>query len=164
MTEPDDCPTDSAWRRHFLAVLMGSGLAAGYGTFLLLAGRFLYSPGRARRAWLYVAPVAEIPAGGSLDFAAPDGQRVVITRQSFGKGVDDFIALSSVCPHLGCRVHWEPHNQRFFCPCHNGVFDPQGNPQEGPPAAANQKLPRFALRIENDLLYIEVTTALAAGP
>ena len=46
--------------------------------------------------------------------------------------------------------------ERFFCPCHNGAFDPQGRATEGPPAAAEQSLTRFPLKVENGLLYIQV--------
>jgi Rieske Fe-S protein len=53
-------------------------------------------------------------------------------------------------------VHWEAQNDRFFCPCHNGAFDRQGNATAGPPAAAGQALLRFPLRLENGLLFIEV--------
>ena len=68
----------------------------------------------------------------------------------------DFVAFSSICPHLGCQVNWELQNDRFFCPCHNGVFDRDGNATGGPPAAAGQRLPRYPLKIENGLLFIEV--------
>ena len=47
-------------------------------------------------------------------------------------------------------------NERFFCPCHNGVFAPDGEALEGPPAEAGTDLPRYPLRVTNGLLYIEV--------
>jgi cytochrome b6-f complex iron-sulfur subunit len=70
--------------------------------------------------------------------------------------VVDFTALSSICPHLGCRVHWEPENKRFFCPYHNGVFDPSGRATEGPPKVDGQDLARYELDIRNDLLFIQI--------
>ena len=79
-----------------------------------------------------------------------------ITRQGEAGSVDDFIALSSTCPHLGCQVHWEPKNNRFFCPCHNGALDPAGNPTAGPPADAGQSLPEYELKIDAGLLFIKV--------
>ena len=69
---------------------------------------------------------------------------------------DSFLALSSICPHLGCRVHWEASNNRFFCPCHNGVFDPNGKATGGPPAADGQDLPHYALQVVDGALYIEM--------
>ena len=76
-----------------------------------------------------------------------------------------FAALSSVCPHLGCQVHWQPQNDRFFCPCHNGVFAPDGTGIGGPPGDAGQSLPRYPLKLENGLLFIEVDRSeIAMGP
>jgi len=45
----------------------------------------------------------------------------------------NFIAMSNVCTHLGCRVRWVAEQNKFFCPCHNGVFDMYGNVLSGPP-------------------------------
>jgi phenylpropionate dioxygenase-like ring-hydroxylating dioxygenase large terminal subunit len=53
-------------------------------------------------------------------------------------------------------VHWEPQNDRFFCPCHLGTFDPEGRPTGGPPLSANQSLPEYPLRVEKGLLYISM--------
>ena len=75
----------------------------------------------------------------------------------------DFIALSSVCPHLGCRVHWQSQESRFFCPCHNGSFDPQGKPTGGPPLAAGQSLPKYPLKVEHGLLFIEMPIHSVGG-
>ncbi|MBI4577262.1 MAG: Rieske 2Fe-2S domain-containing protein, partial [Planctomycetes bacterium] len=77
--------------------------------------------------------------------------------------VEDFLALSSTCPHLGCRVHWEVQNRRFFCPCHNGSFDAAGRATGGPPAEAGQSLPRYALRLEGGLLFIELPVETPSG-
>ena len=41
-------------------------------------------------------------------------------------------ALSTVCPHAGCAVDWEPADERFACPCHDSVFDPSGARVSGP--------------------------------
>ena len=128
-----------------------------------MAGRFLFPTGE-ERAWLFVADVASIEPGAAVPFESPSGVRVMITRRcaaDAGKPptADDFLALSSVCPHLGCRVHWEPHNDRFFCPCHNGVFDVAGQPKSGPPADANTPLPQYPLTVIDGVLYIEMATS-----
>jgi Rieske Fe-S protein len=147
-------------RRKFLertgSLAMVGGLAAGYGTFAGMAGRFLYPAGPAPRRWQYVATVADFAPGQSIGYRAPNGNTVAITRQGSGGTAADFIALSSTCPHLGCQVRWEGQNNRFFCPCHNGVFDPSGKATGGPPAEAGQSLSRYPLAIENGLLFIEV--------
>jgi Rieske Fe-S protein len=135
---------------------MAGGLAAGYGTFVAMAGRFLYPAGPSAVGWMYVARVDALKPGDSLVYRAPSGATIVVARQSDSGDADDFIALSSVCPHLGCQVNWESQNNRFFCPCHNGVFNPQGTATSGPPAASGQSLARYPLSIEEGLLYIEV--------
>jgi nitrite reductase/ring-hydroxylating ferredoxin subunit len=136
-------------------VMMG-GLVSAYGTFAGFALRFLFPAREQERRWLFVCRSEDLDSGESMLFTAPNGARINVARQSRGSGTDDFIALSSVCPHLGCQVHWELANQRFFCPCHNGVFDRSGKGIGGPPGDAKQSLPRYPLRIENGLLLIEV--------
>jgi Rieske Fe-S protein len=40
-------------------------------------------------------------------------------------------ALSSVCTHMGCTLHFRPDWQDLRCPCHNASFDLQGNLANG---------------------------------
>ncbi|MFO0902487.1 MAG: Rieske (2Fe-2S) protein [Pirellulales bacterium] len=156
-----DSPDD---RRRFLrrsaSVAMAAGLAASYGTMAVYAGRFLYTV-QDDHAWLFVTDVASLPPGGSIPFESPTGVRVTVVRRAAQVGAaearaEDFAALSSVCPHLGCRVHWEPQNGRYFCPCHNGAFDAEGKATEGPPAAAGQELPRYPVRVDRGLVFLEM--------
>jgi Rieske Fe-S protein len=152
----EEIPGDN--RRGFLSatsIAMAAGLAGGYGTLAFMLGRFAYPAGGSSRGWLLVCQVDQLQPGQALDFAAPSGQKIVVARQGPGVSDNDFLALSSTCPHLGCRVHWEGHNDRFFCPCHNGAFDRNGVATAGPPAAAKQSLTRFPLKVENGLLFLE---------
>ena len=153
---------DKEDRRGFLGwcslSAMLSGLAAGYGMFAIHLGRFLFPTGKGTKTWQFVSSLDSLRLGESLDFQTPAGAKVVIARQSQGDSAENFIALSSICPHLGCAVHWEAQNDRFFCPCHNGAFDAAGKAIAGPPADANQELSRYPLKVESGLLYIEVST------
>jgi Rieske Fe-S protein len=135
---------------------MIGGLAAGYGGMGLVAARYLFPARPQQRRWMFVAELTRLKPGDSILYTAPNGARINIARQGNQGRVEDFIALSSVCPHLGCQVHWEGQNKRFFCPCHNGIFDPAGKGIGGPPGEAGQNLPRYPLKIENGLLMIEV--------
>lgn len=147
-------------RRTLLArasqVAMGASLVASYGTLGAMAARFLYPAQRTPTAWVFVADVAGFARGASLLYTAPDGATVAVARQGESGAAEDFLALSSTCPHLGCKVHWEGAGNRFFCPCHNGVFDATGKATAGPPAEAGQSLGRYPLKVEKGLLYIEV--------
>ncbi len=62
-----------------------------------------------------------------------------------------FTAMSNVCTHLGCRVRWAADRKQFFCPCHNGVFDQDGNVVSGPPP---KPLNRYEVKVENGQLSI----------
>lgn len=152
--------TEPLSRRSFLSAAsgaaMGAGLVAGYGGFAVVAGLYVYPSQQRQMAWVYLGQASRFPVGRVLRFQTPAGRTVTITRVREAGDVDDFLALSTVCPHLGCQVHWEAANNRFFCPCHNGVFDPTGKAISGPPAEAGQSLPRFSLRLDNDLIFIHV--------
>jgi Rieske Fe-S protein len=146
-------------RRRFVSAssaVMACGLVGGYGAFAAMAGRYLFPARGAQTVWVFVAELDRMPDSGTIDFRSPDGRRVAITRVANTGTVEDFVALSSICPHLGCQVHWETQNERFFCPCHNGAFDAQGNPTAGPPKDANQPLARYPLAVERGLLFISV--------
>lgn len=164
----DGAPAEEP-RRDALETLglwgMGAALVAAYGTFAAFLGRFLFPAGPPTKGWMYVTPLKRLGVGQSLVFRTPAGATVNIARQQSADDEGAFIALSSTCPHLGCQVHWEAQNDRFFCPCHNGVFSPDGQGIGGPPGDAGQSLPRYPLQIRDGLLYIEVSTEeIAMGP
>ena len=48
-------------------------------------------------------------------------------------------ALSAVCPHLGCAVGWT--GDKFFCPCHESSFAPNGERVSGPVERGLDPLP-----------------------
>lgn len=157
-TTSQEAPQPS--RRSFLVgssrLAMLAGLAAGYGALARIAARYLYPATEEPKQWLFVTELAAVPLGGSLRYVAPTGEPVAITRQGEAGVAADFVALSSTCPHLGCQVHWQAAEKRFFCPCHNGAFDPSGKAVSGPPADAGQALAAYPLKVEGGLLFIEV--------
>ena len=113
-------------RRRFLTVASGSalaGLLGSYGTFACMLGEFVYPAANKSKGWLFVCTVDHLAEGEALDFTSPTGAKVVVARQGAGTAGEDFLALPSFCPHLGCRVHWESQNDRFFCPCHSTFFN-----------------------------------------
>ena len=153
-------PRDGVGRRGFFTrvsqLAMAGGLLSGYGAFAAIIARYLYPARPASKGWLYVTDLARLKVGDSLVFRTPAGSSATIARRGEAGGAEDFVALSSTCPHLGCQVHWEANNGRFFCPCHNGIFDPSGKATGGPPGEAGQSLPRYPLKVDKGLLFIEV--------
>jgi menaquinol-cytochrome c reductase iron-sulfur subunit len=64
----------------------------------------------------------------------------------------DFVVMSNVCTHLGCRIRWIPDKEGFYCPCHNGVFAKDGTVVSGPPP---RPLDHYESKVENGILYIK---------
>ena len=64
----------------------------------------------------------------------------------------DFVVMSNICTHLGCRVRWIPDQDGFFCPCHNGIFAKDGSVVSGPPP---RPLDRFEVKVEDGVLFVK---------
>ena len=148
-------------RRKFLKRVFNTALLAAVALPLLqfarIVVRYLYPVDKGER-WFFVTIVEAFRKGQSMNYVSPEGQSVVVSRTGEAGTAADFIALSNVCPHLGCKVYWEGATDSFFCPCHNGRFDAEGIPLEGPPKQAGQELIRFPLKIEKGLLYIGLSS------
>jgi cytochrome b6-f complex iron-sulfur subunit len=73
----------------------------------------------------------------------PPGSRTVIPEASAVLLHTDsgFIALSLICPHLGCTLN--PEQAGYACPCHGSRFNAVGSRVSGP---ASQ--PMKALKVE----------------
>ena len=142
-------------RRGFFA-FMALSVGAAYGFLAYIAGRFLFPAQPRQTSWRYVCHVKDLAPGSSLTWRSPAGETIAVARKVSGTGAAAFVALSSTCPHLGCQVHWQVAQERFFCPCHNGVFDADGKATEGPPAKEGQQLERYELELRGELLFISV--------
>jgi len=64
----------------------------------------------------------------------------------------NFVALSNICTHLGCRLRWIPEQGKFFCPCHNGIFNKDGSIVSGPQP---RPMDRFQTKLDNGILFIK---------
>jgi len=45
----------------------------------------------------------------------------------------EYRAFSATCTHLSCTVQYREDMDRFWCACHNGLFDMSGDNVGGPP-------------------------------
>lgn len=64
---------------------------------------------------------------------------------------EEWVALSTVCPHLGCAVAFAPDAGEFQCPCHTSAFDLDGARKHGP---APRGMDRLEAKEENGLIQI----------
>lgn len=140
---PEGVPTDPpVERRRFLAsLLMVGGLLACLATLSAYLLAFVLPPATASRRRRHFLGRGELfPAGSAVRVAGPAGP-ILVRRSADGR----LSAFSARCPHLGCPVHWDPAGERFLCPCHDGSFDAEGAPLDGPPATLERPLVPLAL-------------------
>lgn len=132
-------------RRSFLArLLAGAGLALSYGLLGVYAVAYVFPPGARRRTpRLFIGRVSDFAPGTARPFVDQRGRALLIVADA-----RRLRAFDTRCPHLGCQVHWEREKQRFFCPCHQGIFDRNGVATAGPPAAAGQSLGEASLTVD----------------
>lgn len=107
-----------------------------------------------RITWSSLGPLARFPEGTptavafqrQVEGAPPQREGAYVLRQGSGATV-----YSIHCTHLGCPYEWSPPAERFFCPCHGGVFDKNGNVVSGPPP---RPLDRYETRVVKGVLYV----------
>ena len=143
-------------RRGFFGwVAMGAGLLASAGLGLSMVARFLLPRAAGERTRrMYVGQLAELPTGSSRPFRSPSGETFLLTNTGA-----EIVAFSSTCPHLGCKVHWQTAESRFFCPCHGGAFAADGTPTEGPPKDEGTPLESLELAVDGGAIYAMVPRA-----
>ena len=52
----------------------------------------------------------------------------------------ELVALSTVCPHLGCGLDWVGDEGKFYCACHKSWFTKDGAVENGPSPRAMDAL------------------------
>ena len=76
--------------------------------------------------------------------------KLYIVREKDG----GFLALSIVCPHLGCSVLWDETKKQFDCPCHSSAFDREGVVLSSP---APRPLDYFPVIIEEGKVKVDIS-------
>jgi menaquinol-cytochrome c reductase iron-sulfur subunit len=147
-------------RRRFLTILTGA-IAGVIGFFLAIpmAG-YLLLPALRRREpeWLDAGtaeslPVLE-PRQVEVVLSSVDGWLTTTRIKSLWavkKESGEVTVYSPLCTHLGCGYRWESDPKRFFCPCHNSVFDIEGRVLAGP---APRPLDTLPVKLENGRLSV----------
>ena len=68
-------------------------------------------------------------------------------------GESKVLAVSAICTHLRCVLHWNRENGTLLCPCHDGSFDKTGNVLSGPP---KRPLPQYPTEIRLDEIIVRI--------
>ncbi len=90
-------------------------------------------------------PVARFPEGVRVTVRVA-GHPVEVVRKASA-----VTARSLLCTHQGCEVAWSGEAQAYLCPCHEGKYDAEGRPKEGPPP---KPLATLAARLDGELVVL----------
>ena len=140
-------------------LLLGGFLAAmatTYGLFASYSLKFIFperKPPRLRR--IFLAFASDVSQGESKSILMPSGDQLLLsnTRSIDAETGNSFVAFSNSCPHLGCKVFWEAQQERFICPCHQGIFDAEGKAISGPPAQSGNNLRHYNIEVQGNSIY-----------
>jgi cytochrome b6-f complex iron-sulfur subunit len=122
--------------------------ALATGAFALISAGFLYPVPRRRPRATFVGFLSRVPETEPLEIRDLRGRKILLLRASGG----DLLAMSTVCTHLGCAVYYRPDKKMFDCPCHQGVFDREGNPVSGPP---QRPLERYPVEVRDGKVFVQ---------
>ncbi|MGZ3427061.1 MAG: QcrA and Rieske domain-containing protein [Polyangia bacterium] len=148
-------------RRSFLGTLVG-GISAAVGAimavplFRFAAWPMFHKGGGAD--WFALGKADAFSGDGpvrtEIEVRKTDGWRVSTAKQTVyvTRAGGKLQVLSAVCSHLGCVVPWDADSKQFVCPCHKGVFAPDGTRLSGPPPRGLDPLPT---KVENGTLYVQ---------
>jgi cytochrome b6-f complex iron-sulfur subunit len=128
----DHKPSIFLSRRQFIFTGAAAILAAWLGAWVQSK---LFPPTTAAEATPVDIALNDLPVGASKQITYAGAPALVMRSQ------DGVLALSLVCTHLGCIVQWQPGNNQFYCPCHDGKYDAFGDVVSGPPPLPLERLP-----------------------
>jgi len=147
-------------RRRFLKTfigvftsLIGAALAIPFLGTLVGKVSFAKAGGSSR-----VGPIDAFPLGTPKDVAYVEtGTDAFLSEQSVRhiwvvrRSPTEVVVFSPICPHLGCRVDWDPGEARFRCPCHLSIFGLDGTVLSGP---APRPLDTLPAEVKQGTLYV----------
>jgi cytochrome b6-f complex iron-sulfur subunit len=140
---PPDLP-----RRHFVNILLGTGLVASAASFFYPILRYLVPPklpdlgGDA----VLAARVAELKPNTAKTFRFGTRPGLLIETAA-----GEYRAMSATCTHLGCTVQYRPDLREIWCACHNGMYDLNGRNISGPPP---RPLEAFEVQVRGDEIFV----------
>lgn len=150
--------SEAASRRTFAKMALGAvGLcytaAIGYPIY-----RYLASPEEKASVLAAVTEVTlkdaqKLPTGSVLMFKFGTQPSMLIHHAD-----GTWVALSAICSHLGCTVQFQPENNRIYCACHGGTYDPKtGANVAGPPP---KPLKHYAVNVTDKEVVVSRETGV----
>lgn len=126
-------------RRDFMKNL--SFLLLGGGTYVFLRPTSFVSAPPPKKIFL---PQEELKKMGRLYL----GDEYILVKEK-----EFFLVFSRRCPHLGCKLNYDPERELIVCPCHQSKFTLQGKFISGP---AKKDLRPLSATLKESGLQIEI--------
>jgi Rieske Fe-S protein len=149
-------------RRSFFGVLVASVSAVVGAMMSIPVLRFLVYPAfrsRGESEWSTVGDIGQFSGAGpfraEVEVRRVDGWRASTVKRTVWlvrNSQNQLVAVSDVCPHLGCSVPWRDDEQMFHCPCHHAKFRRSGDLIEGPSPRSLDPLP---IKVEDGKLWVK---------
>lgn len=155
--------SDGITRRSFLAwgtAVLGAAIAFVLGS---TGASYFISPAfkKDEEDWVDLGGASSVKPGlpVKMDFVARKRDAWVVSEKRASAWIStqdgkEFTVFDPRCTHLGCPYRWDQDKKQFLCPCHAGVFGPDGTVVSGPPP---RPLDRYAVKIVNGRLMIRPT-------
>lgn len=149
-------------RRKWLSVLIQGGSAAVAAVVGIPALLAAISPGwrsRPSGQWRTTGRLEDFPIGkvqpAVIEVGRGDWARSLETKTVYvyRRSDADAVVYSRNCTDLSCPLVFDGGSECFFCPCHGGIFDKDGQPMAGPPS---KPLYRYATRVREGELEIDL--------
>ena len=151
-------------RRDFVnIVLVGIGSVIGL-IIGIPAIAYLISPAvkvHEEEAWIPLGPLDAYPLDDPTLFSYTrskiNGWEKTVNSYGayvwrYGDGETEVRVYSNMCTHLSCRVTWTEDTNIYFCPCHDGRFNKEGQVVAGPPP---EPLYEFETKVEEGILSVK---------
>jgi len=144
-------PSQNLTRRTFFQWLSVAVLSLWAAASAAVVLAFLTPPSDARSALSNLVDAGEFRSlrEGTARLVSHKGVPIYVLRP-----VDEeIIALSGLCTHFRCVLKWSEEDQTLVCPCHKGVFGPNGSVMAGLP---NQPLTRYETHLRGGRILVQV--------
>jgi Rieske Fe-S protein len=148
-------------RRKWLRTVIGGIVGVISSVVGVVVAGTVLSPAFAKQSetWVSAGPLRDledgVPTPVTLRVARQDGYAEAVDQQVvfLVKSDAGVRAMSSTCTHLGCHVSYDATTKLLRCPCHGGVFTPEGRVVAGPPPRPLTELPT---RIDGAKVFVQI--------
>lgn len=124
-------------RRRFLDVLLGAGFVSTAVAIVYPVWRYLIPPvsGEPATQSVVASQASQVKSNSGLVFKFGSKPGLLIRTPE-----GDLRAFNAICTHLECTVQYKADISQIWCPCHNGIYDLNGNVVSGPPPRPLERL------------------------